>query len=143
MFDISWSELVIVGVVALIVIGPKDLPRVMRSLGQMMRKLRQMSREFRSGLDDFVRETELDEVRKSIHHVSNFDPNRQLDDYLDPKAAKAPAQSAEAQSADSKSADYRAAETAAADQPVTAQPELFPDPPPGAEPAPSRKGSAV
>lgn len=119
MFDISWSELVVIAVVALIVIGPKDLPRVMRSLGQMMRKIRQMSWEFRSGLDDFIRESELDEVRKSIHHVSNFDPKRRLDESTDPTAFVPP------------------------DQSTTAQPELVPDPPPAEDSAPAGKGPAA
>lgn len=83
MFDIAWSELLVIAVVALIVVGPKDLPRLLRTLGQIMRKLRRMSSEFKAGVDDFIRETELDEVRKSIHHVSNFDPRNRAEKFID------------------------------------------------------------
>lgn len=83
MFDIAWSELLVIAVVALIVVGPKDLPRLLRSLGQIMRKLRRMSNEFKAGVDDFIRETELEEVRKSIHHVSNFDPRSRPEKFID------------------------------------------------------------
>ena len=56
MFDIAWSELGVIAVVALIVIGPKDLPKVLRTIGQWTAKARSMAREFQSGIDDMVRE---------------------------------------------------------------------------------------
>ena len=64
MFDIGYSELLIIAVVALIVIGPKDLPRVMRTVGQWVGRARGMARHFRSGVDTMMREAELEEMEK-------------------------------------------------------------------------------
>ncbi|HEV2748390.1 MAG TPA: Sec-independent protein translocase protein TatB [Allosphingosinicella sp.] len=62
MFDIAPTELLIVALVALVVIGPKDLPRVMRTVGHWMGRARGMARHFRSGLDTMMREAELEEM---------------------------------------------------------------------------------
>lgn len=67
MFDIAWTEILIIGVVALVVIGPKDLPRVLRTVGQWVGRARAMAREFQNGLDEMVRESELDEIRKKMN----------------------------------------------------------------------------
>ncbi|QAY77363.1 Sec-independent protein translocase protein TatB [Sphingosinicella sp. BN140058] len=64
MFDIGYSELLVVAIVALIVIGPKDLPRVMRTVGQWVGRARGMARHFRSGIDTMIREAELEEMEK-------------------------------------------------------------------------------
>jgi sec-independent protein translocase protein TatB len=64
MFDIGYSELLVIAVVALIVIGPKDLPRVMRIVGQWVGRARGMARHFRSGVDTMMRESELEEMEK-------------------------------------------------------------------------------
>lgn len=64
MFDIAPTELLIVAVVALLVIGPKDLPLVMRKVGQWAGKARGVARQFRSGFDAMVREAELEEMEK-------------------------------------------------------------------------------
>jgi sec-independent protein translocase protein TatB len=64
MFDIGYSELLVIAVVALIVIGPKDLPRVMRIVGQWVGRARGMARHFRSGVDTMIREAELEEMEK-------------------------------------------------------------------------------
>ncbi|WP_284176858.1 Sec-independent protein translocase protein TatB [Rhabdaerophilum sp. SD176] len=66
MFDIGWSELIVVGVVALVVIGPKELPGVIRSVGRAVSKLRTMAGEFRTQFDDAMREAELHEVKKTF-----------------------------------------------------------------------------
>lgn len=66
MFDIGWSELVVIGVVALVVIGPKELPGVIRSVGRAVSKLRTMAGEFRTQFDDAMREAELHEVKKTF-----------------------------------------------------------------------------
>jgi sec-independent protein translocase protein TatB len=64
MFDIAPTELLIVALVALVVIGPKDLPRVMRTVGQWVGKARGMARHFRSGIDTMIREAELEDMEK-------------------------------------------------------------------------------
>jgi sec-independent protein translocase protein TatB len=64
MFDIAPTELLLVIVVALVVIGPKDLPKAMRFVGKWMGKARGMARHFRSGLDTMMREAELEELEK-------------------------------------------------------------------------------
>ena len=72
MFDFAWSEIALIAVVALVVIGPKDLPRVMRTAGMWMRKARAVAREFQGSLDQMVREAELDEVRKTVEQATRF-----------------------------------------------------------------------
>ncbi|SDC73344.1 sec-independent protein translocase protein TatB [Sphingomonas sp. YR710] len=64
MFDIAPTELLLVAVVALVVIGPKDLPRAMRFVGQWVAKARGVARHFRSGIDEMIRQSELEEMEK-------------------------------------------------------------------------------
>ena len=64
MFDIGWSELLVIAVVAIVVVGPKELPRLMRTFGHYVGKLRRMAADFRRQFEEAVRDTEIDEVRK-------------------------------------------------------------------------------
>ena len=64
MFDFDVGKLVVIGVVALVVIGPKDLPRALYKVGQVVGKARAMSRHFRSGIDAMMREAEMEELQK-------------------------------------------------------------------------------
>jgi sec-independent protein translocase protein TatB len=66
MFDISWGKLVIIGVVALIVIGPKELPAVLRTLGQWMTKIRRMASEFQGQFQEAMREAEMADLKKQF-----------------------------------------------------------------------------
>ena len=66
MFDISWGKLVIIGVVALLVIGPKELPAVLRQLGQWMTKIRRMAAEFQGQFQDAMREAEMADLKKQF-----------------------------------------------------------------------------
>ena len=84
MFDIGWSEIFVVVVLAIIVIGPKDLPRVMRTAGRWVRKARLMASEFQEQLERMAQEAEIDEVKKSIHHISNFDIKTAVEKTVDP-----------------------------------------------------------
>ena len=88
MFDVGWSELVVIAVVAIIVVGPKDLPKMLRTAGTWARQARKLANEFKSSLEDVAREVELDEVKKSIHHVTNFDPATRPEPYI--KSAETP-----------------------------------------------------
>ena len=69
MFDIGWSEMAVILLVALVVIGPRDLPRVARTVGRWVAKGRAMAREFQSALEDMAREAELDKVKSEIEKV--------------------------------------------------------------------------
>jgi len=84
MFDFSWTEILLIAVVALVVIGPKDLPRVLRSVGQWVGRARAIAREFQGQLDQMVRDSELDEVRKTMNATMSGDPNKIIKEYVDP-----------------------------------------------------------
>src|SRR3954462_4712228 len=66
MFDISWGKLVIIGVVALLVIGPKELPAVLRQLGHWMTKIRRMAAEFQGQFQEAMREAEMADLKKQF-----------------------------------------------------------------------------
>ena len=66
---IGFSELLLIGLAALIIIGPRDLPMMMRQLGQLMGKGRRMAREFQAAFDDIARQSELDELKKEIQEL--------------------------------------------------------------------------
>jgi sec-independent protein translocase protein TatB len=71
MFDISWGELVLVGMVALIVIGPKELPTVLRTVGQWMTKVRRMASEFQGQFHEAMREAEFADLKKQVDSISD------------------------------------------------------------------------
>lgn len=71
MLDIGWTELLVIGIVALIVIGPKDLPVMFHTLGKMMARLRAMSREFSRAMDDAARQSGVGDVSKTLRNVAN------------------------------------------------------------------------
>jgi len=83
MFDISWGKLVIIGVVALIVIGPKDLPAVLRTLGQWMTKIRRMAGEFQGQFQEAMREAEMADLKKQFDETTSS-----LNSALDPAGFK-------------------------------------------------------
>ncbi|HAT34549.1 MAG TPA: twin-arginine translocase subunit TatB [Rhodospirillaceae bacterium] len=66
MFDIGWPELMIVAVITILVVGPKELPRVLRTVTMWIRRIREMAMEFQAGLDDLAREAELEEIQKEF-----------------------------------------------------------------------------
>lgn len=78
MFDISWTEFVLIGVVALIVIGPKELPGVMRTIGQWTRKIRGMAADFQRQFEREMREAEVADLKKQVddiaQDVKGYDP---------------------------------------------------------------------
>jgi sec-independent protein translocase protein TatB len=84
MFDIGWQELFIVAILALIVVGPKDLPRALRTIMGLVRKARMMARDFQDGIDDVVREADLDDMKNTIENLSDGDVNEQIQDAIDP-----------------------------------------------------------
>ena len=72
--DLSWSHMLLVLVVALVVVGPKDLPKLMRKMGQWTAKARGMADQFRRSFDDMARQSELDELRKELDELRNTRP---------------------------------------------------------------------
>lgn len=79
MFDIGWSELVVIGVVALIAIGPKELPSVLRAVGQWTGKIRRMAAEFQGQFQEAMREAEMADIKKQVDEATqklsaDFDP---------------------------------------------------------------------
>lgn len=71
MFDIGWSELVVIAVVALIAIGPKELPGVLRMVGQWMGKARKMASEFQGQFNEAMREAEMEDVKKAFDDIKD------------------------------------------------------------------------
>jgi sec-independent protein translocase protein TatB len=85
MFDIGWSEMAVILMVALIVIGPKDLPRVARTIGKWTGKARAMAREFQRSLDDMAREAELQDIKAEMDKLSRTDVRHRIEETIDPE----------------------------------------------------------
>lgn len=125
---IGFSELLLIGLAALIIIGPKDLPMMMRKLGQIMGKGRRMAREFQAAFDDIARQSELDELKKEIQELRKSNTLASAQDDL------------AAYEADVNSAIMRE-HPAAAPPPPAEPPETKPESSPDA--APANKGGAA
>src|SRR5437016_9345972 len=89
LLDMGWSELMLIGMVALIVIGPKDLPKALRVAGFWVRKARTLSREFQSSVEQMVREAELDEMREQLKKASEINIDHELRQAVDPTGSLA------------------------------------------------------
>jgi len=88
MFDFGWDEMALIAVVALVVIGPKDLPHVLRQAGRWTRKAREMASEFQRGVDEMVREAELKEVKTQVETATDINALRQkVEAAIDPTGA--------------------------------------------------------
>ena len=85
MFDLSWSEILVIGTAAVIFIGPKELPGALRTLGQFAAKARSMAREFQSSVDDMIRESELQKIKEEVDKVSGGDLQRHIEKTIDPE----------------------------------------------------------
>jgi sec-independent protein translocase protein TatB len=87
MFDISWTEFLLIGVVALVVIGPKELPAVMRTMGQWTRKVRGMATEFQNQFQEAMREAEMADLKKQVddmaRDVKDIDPLKGVRDDIE------------------------------------------------------------
>lgn len=140
MFDIGWSELLVIGVVALIVVGPEDLPRMFHTLGRMTAKAKAMAREFTSAMDDAAKESGIKEAADSLGEVRKLTSKKALGlDALDRAASKfekwdpklpktTPADRSTADPAQTDTAPVAPLEAdPAAPEPVVAEPVLFDD----------------
>ncbi len=83
MFDFAWSEIALIAVVAMIAIGPKDMPVAIRSVTTWIKKARRMAAEFQTHVDEMVREADLSEVRASINEIRNFDIRGEIERTID------------------------------------------------------------
>lgn len=84
MFDIGWPELLVVAIVLIVVVGPKDLPPMLRAFGRTTKKLRAMASEFRGQFDDALREAELDDVKKTFDDARKLNPMQTIRDAVNP-----------------------------------------------------------
>lgn len=84
MLEVGYSEILVIAIVLIVVVGPKDLPKMLRAFGKAMTRFRQVSSDFRRQFDDALREAELDEVRKTIADVRKLDPRQQVRDVFNP-----------------------------------------------------------
>lgn len=84
MLEVGWSELLVIAIILIVVVGPKDLPGMMRTFGKMMGRVRTMANEFRGQFDEAMREAELDDVRKGLNEVNKYNPASSLRDAMNP-----------------------------------------------------------
>ncbi len=84
MFDIAWTELLVVAVLLIIVVGPKDLPNVLRTIGRYVRKARAMAREFQSGIEDLAREADVQDLKKQVTGNLPLNPKDAIKKTIDP-----------------------------------------------------------
>jgi sec-independent protein translocase protein TatB len=84
MFDFAWSEILLIGAVALIAIGPKDMPAAIRAVSGMVKKARRMAAEFQTHVDEMVREADLGDVKKAFNDIRNLDLAGALEKHVDP-----------------------------------------------------------
>ena len=84
MFDIGWTELAIIALIALLVIGPKDLPKAMQTMAGWINRIRGLAREFQSGVDEMVREAELDGIKEKFGATAGTDLDAMVENTIDP-----------------------------------------------------------
>src|SRR6218665_1020000 len=84
MLDVGWTELVVIAIVLIIVVGPKDLPPMLRTFGKMMTKMRGMASDFRQQFDEALKEADLDDVRKTLSDAQKLNPSHSLREAMNP-----------------------------------------------------------
>lgn len=87
MFDLGWSELLVIAVVLIVVVGPKDLPRMLRTFGRTTKQLRSMAGDFRRQFDEALREADLEDVRATADEVRKLDPRKDIRAAMNPMKA--------------------------------------------------------
>jgi sec-independent protein translocase protein TatB len=159
MFDIGWGKIVIIAVIALVVIGPKELPAVLRTVGQWMGKVRRMAAEFQAQFQEAMREAEMADLKKSVDAITDatrdlgkgFDPigsvRKDIETALEEKPVSSPPATETAPApVEAPAVEPPAAEQPAAVPPAAAAPPAAsepPPPPPAEAPAPDHAAAAA
>lgn len=133
MFDLSWSEILVIGTAAIIFIGPKELPGALRTAGQWMAKARALAREFQNSVDDMIRESELEKIKTEVDKLGSTDLQKQIENTVDPEGEMSRALDMPGISLD----EPKPAEPAAASEPASASPS------PAAEPKPAEADASA
>jgi len=84
MFDIGWTEMLVIAVIMIVVVGPKDLPGMLRTFGKTTAKLRSMAGDFQKQFNDALKEAELDDVKKSVDSLRGLNPVNEIKKQLNP-----------------------------------------------------------
>jgi sec-independent protein translocase protein TatB len=84
MFDLGWSELLVVGAIALVVLGPKELPNALRTVSNLTKSARKLAGEFQSGINEIVREAELEDARKAAQSIGKGSISKAIENVVDP-----------------------------------------------------------
>ena len=84
MFDFGWQEFLVIAFVLVLVVGPKDLPRVLKTVTQYLRNMRQMASEFHRGIEKMADEADLKDVKQSFNDINNKNFDKTLQNHLDP-----------------------------------------------------------
>jgi len=84
MFEIGWTEMLVIAVVMIVVVGPKDLPKMLRTFGRTTAKLRSMAGDFQRQFNDALKEAELDDVKKSVDSLKSLNPANEIKKQLNP-----------------------------------------------------------
>jgi sec-independent protein translocase protein TatB len=84
MFEIGWTEMLVIAIVMIVVVGPKDLPKMLRTIGRMTAKARSMAGDFQRQFNEALKEAELDDVKKSVDELRSLNPAQQIRKQLNP-----------------------------------------------------------
>jgi sec-independent protein translocase protein TatB len=84
MFDFGWSELMVIAIVMIVVVGPKDLPKMLRTVGRMTAKMRGMANDFQRQFNEALKEAELEDVKKSVDSLRSLNPAAEIRKQLNP-----------------------------------------------------------
>jgi sec-independent protein translocase protein TatB len=140
MFEVGWTEMLVIAVVMIVVVGPKDLPNMLRTFGRMTAKMRGMANDFRKQFDEALKEAELDDVKKSVDSLRGLNPMTEVRKQLNPfeKAAAdlragvdqamkpKPAPAPKVESADAPATPAEPLKNGAAEMPGVSGPEAMP-----------------
>jgi sec-independent protein translocase protein TatB len=143
MFDVGWTEMLVIAIVMIVVVGPKDLPNMLRTMGRMASKARGMANDFRRQFDEALKEAELDDIKKSVDELRGLNPMTEVRKQLNPfeKAAAdlragventmkpKPAAPPAVEGADAPATPAEPLKNGAADMPDVSGPQAMPEAP--------------